>query len=641
VDLRDAVLARVDLAELAGHYLSLTRVGREFKGRCPFHEEKTASFHVNPEKGLFHCFGCKAGGNAIDFIMRMENLEFRDALEWLANRLGMDPAAYRPAGAAGVPGGKERLYQLNESAARFFRNQLRTAGEEARRYLARRGVEERQIAEFDLGYAPRQWLALADALLGEGVKAADLVSLGLIKPRTGEMIAVAGGEQGSYYDTFRHRLIFPIRSATGRVIAFAGRALSDEDTPKYLNVTNTPLYDKGHVLYNLDRAKGQMRESGAVVVEGYMDVIGLSAAGVDNAVASCGTALTAEHVRVLRRYAEVYYLAFDGDEAGRRAAWSAGVLFLHAGLDVRVVPLPAGVDPDELVRRDGKQAWDAALASAQSVVRFWLDHQRRVHPQPDTATLRHWIAQLGPLYRQLPDELTRQAVKQDVADALHLGGEEVAGLLQGAVAVQPRAQGGGRLPRDWRTPHPDPLRARNQDVLRPRDGEAAERLLADRLADKQRRREETLARAVVQGAMPVEREVLRRLAADEEFRYLYSVQGKVEPFIDAREWFADRLHREAYDELVKGAEPGVLVHDPRFEALFAELFSREPLMDENEQLLLRHRNYHLEGLVHALEAEHRVAVREGNREREAALLSQVLDLKHYIVPVRGYVAGER
>jgi DNA primase len=623
VDLRDAVLARVDLAELAGHYLSLKRAGQECTGRCPFHEEKSPSFHVNPEKGLFYCFGCKAGGNAIDFIMRIENLEFRDALEWLANRLGIDPAAYRPAGAAGVPGGKERLYQLNESAARFFRNQLRTAGEEARRYLVRRGVGERQIAEFDLGYAPRQWQALADTMLGEGVKAADLVSLGLIKPRTGEMIAVAGGEQGSYYDTFRHRLIFPIRSATGRVIAFAGRALSDEDTPKYLNVTNTPLYDKGHVLYNLDRAKGQMRESGAVVVEGYMDVIGLSAAGVDNAVASCGTALTVEHVRLLKRYAELSYLAFDGDEAGRDAAWNVGRLFPVAGLEVRAVPLPAGVDPDELVRRKGKEAWDAALAEALNVWLFWLENQRRAKPRTDTATLRRWVIQLGELYRQLPDELTRQRMKQDVADFLHLGGEEVAGLLGGE--VQGRASSA--------------VDAGQPSGFRPQTGVAQERRL--RSIDTRNRGERLRQEVVLQGAMPVEREVLRRLVADEEFRYLYSVQGKVEPYIDAREWFADPLHREVYEELAGAADSGVLVHDPRFEALFAEMFSREPLMDENEQLLLRHRNYHLEMLVHALEAEHRIAVREGNHDRQAALLSKVLEIKHYIVPVRGYVAGER
>lgn len=308
VDLKDAVLARVDLVELARQYISVTQAGRDFKARCPFHEEKTPSFHITPEKGLFHCFGCKAGGNAIDFVMRIENLEFRDALEWLARRYNIDIEQYRPHGehgAAAPAGGKERLYKLNEAAGAFFRAQLRSpAGEIARRYLARRAVSERLSDEFDLGYAPREWQALTDTMLGQGAKAAELISLGLIKPRGGvEGGPVhAGTAGGGNYDAFRNRLIFPIRSVTGRIIGFAGRALSDEDTPKYLNITNTPLYDKSKVLYNLDRAKGFLRDDGAVVVEGYMDVIGLASAGVYNTVASCGTAMTADHIRLIARY---------------------------------------------------------------------------------------------------------------------------------------------------------------------------------------------------------------------------------------------------------------------------------------------------------------------------------------------------
>ncbi|MCH7471760.1 DNA primase, partial [bacterium] len=321
-DLKDAVLARVDLAELVGQYVPLKPAGRELKGCCPFHEEKTPSFHVNAEKGLFHCFGCREGGSAIDFVMRIENLEFRDALEWLARKYNVEIPRYEGGGAR--RGEKERLYELNEAAQKFFRKSLEEPrGEGARKYLAARGVSGQMTAEFDLGYAPREWEALTTLLIERGARSAELVKLGLAKERRAES---AAGPGGGHYDAFRDRLIFPMRSVAGRVIGFAGRALSEEDTPKYLNVTNTPLYDKSKVLYNLDRAKGSIRDEGAVIVEGYMDVIGLAQAGVENVVASCGTALTAGHVTLLKRYTDRFILAFDGDEAGRRATWSAGLL---------------------------------------------------------------------------------------------------------------------------------------------------------------------------------------------------------------------------------------------------------------------------------------------------------------------------
>jgi DNA primase len=596
VDLKEAVLQRVDLPELIGQYVALTPAGRDFKARCPFHEEKTPSFHVVPEKGFFHCFGCKAGGNAIDFVMRVENLEFRDALEWLARRYGIDPDEYRPQGERGpaARGVKEKLYRLNDDAAAFFRERLRgREGEAARGYLARRGVSERLAADFDLGYAPREWQALADTLLGQGAKGADLAALGLLKPR-GSDVGAPGGAQSGYYDTFRNRLIFPIRNVTGRVIGFAGRALAEEDTPKYLNVSNSPLYDKSHVLYNIDRAKGHVREAGAVVVEGYMDVIGLAAAGVENAVASCGTALTTEHVRLAGRYTDRFFLAFDGDEAGRRAAWSAGRLFLLAGLDVRVVPLPSGVDPDEFVREQGAAAWAGLLKDSRGVVQFWLEHQLSAHPAPDPATQRRWVAQLSPLYRQLPDPLARQLFRQEAASVLRMGAGEVGGLLTGEATVQMARRG-------------DPKAALSHTMRE---------------------------RALLQGAAPVEREVLRRLALDEELRLAYSVQGQLEPYIDALEWFAGPLLREAYSLLAGGADPDTLIHDERFAGLFAELLAAEPLADDNEQLLLRHRNYVLERLVEQHEAGRRTRAAAADVEGEMAEIREMQRLKSYIMPLR-------
>ena len=590
--LKEEVLARIDLAEFVGQYVSLSSAGgSEYKGRCPFHEEKTASFHVNPDKQLFHCFGCKAGGNAIGFIERIENLEFRDALEWLARRYNIDIAKFSGDRSAPV-GEKERLFRINEAALKFFREKLKSPeGQTARSYLAGRGVSERIAQEFDLGYAPREWQALTDVLLSQGFSAKEVERLGLIKPRAADAPANAG----AWRDSFRHRLMFPIRSVTGAVIGFAGRALADEDTPKYLNVTNTPLYNKSAVLYNLDRAKGRMRDEGAVVVEGYMDVIGLASAGVENAVASCGTALTEGHVRLLSRYSDAFHLAFDGDEAGRRAAWGAGVLFLAAGYDARVVPLPGGIDPDELVRQRGVEAWRGLLAESVSVVRFWLEHQRSTHAEADLAEKRRWITQLAGLYARIPDPLVRDLLVQEAAGALGMGAAEVGGLLASSpVRIAP-----GR-----------------HSVQGP---PTAERQTRGEL--EQRTRE----KALLQGASPTEREVVRRLISDDEFRLVYTM-------VDRRNWFADKLLGDIYTELLEGADPKVLMHDERYDSVFAELLAGEALVDDHEQLIRRHQNFHLQRRVDELVAQANSA---GNSASEAELMQEIVRLKSQIREVRG------
>ncbi len=577
------VLARVDLAELIGQYVALTPAGREHKGRCPFHEEKTASFHVNVDKGLFHCFGCKAGGSAIDFVMRIENLEFRDALEWLANRYNIEIPQYTGGGTQRSE--KERLYSINEAALTFFRQSLKApAGEVALKYLKGRGVDGALGTEFDLGYAPREWQALSDFLMSRGAKSADLLKLGLAKERR-DQGPTGGGEGRKHYDAFRHRLMFAIRSVTGRVIGFAGRALSDEDTPKYLNVTNTPLYNKSQVLYNLDRAKGHIRDSGALAVEGYMDVIGLASAGVHNAVATCGTALTPEHVKLLKRYGERFFLAFDGDDAGRRAAWSAGVLFLREGLDVRVVDLPAGQDPDDFARKEGLAGWQGLLEAAKGVARFWLEHQLASHAEPDMALQRRWVTQLAPLYRQLPDELARQQFQQEVSSALRLGAGEVSGLLGGRLTV---ASAG------------DP---------------------------KARLREELKQKSLLQGAEPVEREVLRRLVVSEEFRHFYSV-------LAGAEWFAKTEHAAAYARLLEGGDPDALVQDGSFAQLFASILADGPRFDDNEQLLVRHRNFFVERKIAEKTAEWHKAAQNKDTALADELMREILKLKAQIKPVK-------
>ncbi|MBN2082971.1 DNA primase [bacterium] len=633
MDLKEAILSQVNIADVIGQYVALTMAGRELKGSCPFHDEKAASFHVNTDKGLFHCFGCKAGGNVIDFVMRIENLEFVDALEWLANKYGIQVP--KSAGQHHQQGVKERLYSLNEAALKFFRTSLKKPeGETAAKYLERREIGERQASEFDLGYAPREWQALTDLLLSKGAKSSELVALGLIKQRQSD--GPGGGEGRGFYDAFRHRLIFPIRGVTGRVIGFAGRALSDEDNPKYLNVTNTPLYDKSSVLYNLNRAKGVMRDEGAVIVEGYMDVIGLARAGVENAVATCGTALTEQHVKLLARYTDRFFLAFDGDEAGVRAAWSAGMLFLRGGHDVRVIALPRGIDPDDLVRERGREAWLGLLSEAVNPVRFWLDYQQEQFPQPDLPRQRKWVQQLSPLYTSVPDELSRQQMLREVANALRLGAEEVGALLRGAAPIGPTAV---KLKRDYKARRGFSPRELNANVLYARDGELSEELLTRQEIDKAQKRNLARHLSISTHPLTTEREVTRRLVAHDAFRFVYLALALEEP---VAEWFADSQMRAIFELLAGGADIQQVVHSEEHKQLLSELLAAEPLLDSTEQLLTRHRNLYYQRREVVISAELRRAITARDEERQAALFQELKLIKQKIKPVTEFEpAAER
>ena len=585
MDLRDAVLARVDLVELIGQYTALTHAGREWKGRCVFHNEKTASFHVNPEKGVYHCFGCNASGGAIQFVMQVESLEFRDALEWLARRYNIPLEQYERTSPQ-QRGEKQRLYEINDAAATYFREQLRgPKGEPARAYLKKRGVDSVQVAEFDLGFAPNEWTGLTDLLLSKGARAADLEKLSLIRKR----------DNGSgYYDFFRSRLVFPIRDVTGRVIGFGGRALSDDDQPKYLNIGETPLYEKKRVLYNLDRAKGRLRDEGAVLVEGYMDVIGLAGAGVQNAVACCGTALTEQHVLVLQKYTDRYYLAFDDDGAGRKAAWSSGVLFLNHGDSPRVLVLD-GHDPDEFVREQGLEAWNAKLGNAVHVVELWLRHQLETHPQASTREMTRWVGELAALYQRLPGELIRLDYFKAVVNALNLDEATVNSLLGGH--AQQKSQRGMKAE----------IRANAQQ------------------------------KALSEGTQPIEREVLRRLLVDKEFLFYFDALG-------CPDWFTSAPLRELCTRITAGAPASELMDDPAMAPLVSAIMLADPLTDSSEQLLLRHNNLFIERSIARLSQEINRLIADGDAEQAERLMEQAYDLKRQIKPVAGlrdsgYTAG--
>jgi DNA primase len=383
-DVLDDIRARVDIVDLVGQFVNLKRVGENWKGLCPFHTERTPSFTVNPKRGIFHCFGCGAGGDAFRFLMRHDRLTFPEAVRALAERTGVVLAAAREAEPEAA-GKLEALRRVMALAAEFYSRSLWEAGgARAREYLDTRGVDAEVARRFALGYAPASWDALLSRMSREGVGDDLLVQAGLVLPRqTG----------GGFYDRFRGRLLFPIRDPQGRVVAFGGRALAGEE-PKYLNSPETPLYVKGQILYALDVARAAMRERGrAILVEGYLDCVMAHQHGFTETVAALGTAFTPAQLGLLRRHADEVIALFDADAAGQKAAsrieemmtdgpdmkdlgWSVSRTggFEKAGVfSVRVAVLPTGHDPDSLLRAEGAEALRARLDAARPLLSFVLD----------------------------------------------------------------------------------------------------------------------------------------------------------------------------------------------------------------------------------------------------------------------------
>lgn len=343
-DTIQAVRDRIDIVDLVGRYVGLKKAGRTFKGLCPFHQEKTPSFVVTPERGTYHCFGCGEGGNAFGFLMRHENLTFPEAVRLLAAEVGVEVAE----SGAGEPGVVEAVTRANEIAWAFYREALSgPEGAGARAYLAERGLDPAESERFGIGFAPDRWEALAARLRREGVPPAVGVRAGLLRER----------ERGGVYDLLRGRVVFPIQDVRGRVIGFGGRALASDQEPKYLNTPESPVFRKREAFYGFPTALAPIREHDrAVVVEGYFDRIALHRAGIQEAIATCGTALAQEHARSLRRRARQVLLLFDGDEAGRKAMLRALEVLLPQGLRVRAAELPGGVDPDDFLREQGEAA---------------------------------------------------------------------------------------------------------------------------------------------------------------------------------------------------------------------------------------------------------------------------------------------
>ena len=329
---------KCDLVEIVSAHVALRRAGRAFVGLCPFHNEKTPSFHVNPERQIWKCFGCGEGGDVFKFVQKMDNLTFPQAVEQLAKNVGV--TIERSERAAREYSDRERILRANNVACAFFRSEL-AGSEKAKDYLSKRGLSEDIIDRYKLGYAPDGWDGLANHLQQQRIEVADAVKAGLLVPRESST---------GFYDRFRDRLIFPIVDPSERIIAFGGRSFGDEQ-PKYLNSPESALFAKNKTLYGLNIARKAIPgENRAIVVEGYMDVITAQSAGFTNTVATMGTALTEEHVTVISRFTTNVVLAFDSDSAGMQAALRGAPIFEQAGFAVRILSMPKGEDPDSLLR---------------------------------------------------------------------------------------------------------------------------------------------------------------------------------------------------------------------------------------------------------------------------------------------------
>jgi DNA primase len=448
----DELIARTDIVELIGGRVQLKKAGREWKACCPFHNEKTPSFWVSPDKQFYHCFGCGAHGTALGFLIEHDKLPFPDAVEELASRLGLEVPREDGGAPRTRPG--EDLYGLLAQVAQFYRDCLREAPR-AKQYLEGRGITAESCVKFAVGYAPDAWDAVLKRFGGNPERERALLEAGLVVERSGK------GESG-HYDRFRDRVMFPIRDARGRPIAFGGRVIEAAE-PKYLNSPETPLFHKGRELYGLYEARQALRKvERLLVVEGYVDVVRLAQSSIHYAVATLGTATTPEHLNRLFRVTSEVVFCFDGDRAGRTAAWRALENALeHArdGRQLRFLFLPEGHDPDTLVGAEGSDAFEKRIEGAQPISEF-LVGQLVARTDLSSVDGRARLAELArPLLARVPHGVYRELLLERLAAEVRMPAGRLAELLK-APAGTPRAaradtrhaRGGRRAPSAGRQP---------------------------------------------------------------------------------------------------------------------------------------------------------------------------------------------
>jgi DNA primase len=406
----DEIVARSDIVEIISARVPLKKAGREFKACCPFHNEKSPSFWVSPDKQFYHCFGCGAHGTAIGFLMQYEKMEFFDAVADLAQRAGIEMP--REAQRGGEPGSAD-LHDVMARAARFFEQNLADNGR-AQEYVRSRGIDAKTGARFALGYAPDSWDALRNRFGGQEEDRRQILQLGLIIERD-----TRGGERAAgFYDRFRDSLMFPIRDSRGRVIGFGGRII-DQGEPKYLNSPETPLFHKGRELYGLFEARQARADfKRLMIVEGYMDVVRLHQAGITYAVATLGTATTQEHLNKIFRLTSEVVFCFDGDRAGRQAAWRAlenSLALAHDGRELKFMFLPEGHDPDSLVAAEGAPAFENRLTTALPLSEYLIQHlMAEVDLSHDEGRAK-LKALAAPLFARMPEGIYREMLAERLA----------------------------------------------------------------------------------------------------------------------------------------------------------------------------------------------------------------------------------
>ncbi|MBS0155778.1 MAG: DNA primase [Nitrospira sp.] len=410
-EIKNRIRDRVDIADVVGQHVSLRRAGQNLVGLCPFHQEKSPSFSVSSSKQMFYCFGCKAGGDVFAFLSKMTGATFPEVLRELGDKVGI--AIEESLTERGQRGQAHRIEEMNQAALTWFQSNLRdpSLGATAREYLVRRGIQQSTVEAFRLGVSSSDWEGLCKVLSRKGFSASDGMTAGLITPRS---------NGNGYYDKFHGRLMFTITDLRKRVVGFGGRVLGD-GMPKYLNSPDTPLFKKGQTLFAFDQAREAIvRTKTVIVVEGYFDAIALHQAGLTHTVATLGTALTAEHVQTLRRFAERVILLFDPDTAGVRAALRGLDLFVNSGLSVKVVTLPAGEDPDTFIRKSGVDAFAQLEAIAPSLLDYALNH---TIDQADPSSLESRIRSVDEVLRILQKSehpIERQERMRMVAERLRI-----------------------------------------------------------------------------------------------------------------------------------------------------------------------------------------------------------------------------
>ncbi|OGQ04492.1 MAG: DNA primase [Deltaproteobacteria bacterium RIFCSPLOWO2_12_FULL_44_12] len=415
-EILEEIRRRLSIVSLIGERIPLKKSGRNFKGICPFHQEKTPSFMVSDEKQIFHCFGCSTGGDIFTFLMKLDGLNFAEALEELARKAGVKlPPRQKsdtPDADADWMRQKKWALRLNEIAKDFFFKNLHdeTKGTPARQYLKSRGISLELAKQLQLGFSDKSWEALVSVLSEAKAPLKLAADLGLVKKRE---------KEEGYFDFFRARLIFPIFDVKGEIVGFGGRVLEkSDDSAKYLNSSDSILYNKSRTVYGLNWAKEAIRkQEEAILVEGYMDLISLKQAGIENVVAPLGTALTLDHLQLLKRYTTNFVVAFDGDDAGTQAAFRALPLFLGLELVPKALTLPTGMDPDNFIRQEGKEAWEKLKDRSQTLFEYFVDWVIKETGKGTAAKVEAW-EKIRPLLAKVKNSVEAGIYRKKVANKL-------------------------------------------------------------------------------------------------------------------------------------------------------------------------------------------------------------------------------